>query len=99
MSDLDALKYLLSAYFHQDWQSEHPTAGEVVDAFARGEGEEQCARVRADIAALLAEGLDDATLGQRLRKLGSAYDPTRDGQSWQAWLEGIARRLGPTAAL
>ena len=99
MPELDALKYLLSAYFHQDWHSEHATAGEVVDAFARSEGEDQCARVRIDITALQAEGMDDVELGQRLRKLGSAYDPTRDGVSWHDWLQDITRRLSPTSAL
>lgn len=95
MSDLDALKYFLSAYFHQDWRGEHPTPSEVVDAFARNENEEQRLQVCADIAALKAEGLNDVALGQHLRKLGSAYDPTRDGIAWSDWLDDVGQRIRP----
>ncbi len=94
MSDYPALEYLLSAYFHQDWQAEHDSADAVVAAFLDGEDDEQADGVRADLARLAGRGLDEDALGRELRALGCEYDPTAGGGSWQAWLAALRAGFG-----
>lgn len=94
MSDYPALEYLLSAYFHQDWQAEHDAPSAVVAAFLEGEDEEQAAGVRADLAKLDARALDEDALGRELRALGCEYDPVADGGSWQGWLAALRAAFG-----
>ena len=86
MSDTPALENFLSAYFHQDWSMEHDTATGVVEAYLGSEADAEIVAVRDDLARLAGEGLDEGALGARMQSLGSEYDPTRDGGSWQAWL-------------
>lgn len=86
MSDTPALENFLSAYFHQDWSMEHDTADGVVDAYLGSEADAEIVAVRDDLQSLAAEGLDEAALGARMQRLGSEYDPTRDGGTWQGWL-------------
>ena len=89
MSDTPALENFLSAYFHQDWSMEHDTADGVVEAYLGSEADAEIVAVRDDLARLSSEQLDEAALGARLRRLGSEYDPTRDGGSWQGWLDRL----------
>lgn len=89
MSDTPALENFLSAYFHQDWAMEHDTAAGVVDAYLGSEADAEIVAVRDDLARVAAEGLDEAALGARLQSLGSEYDPTREGGSWQGWLAAL----------
>lgn len=99
MSNYPTLENFFAAYFHQDWAMEQATPDAVVDGYRAGETPEQVARARADAGTLLAEGLDDAALGARIRAMGCEYDPTRDGMAWGDWLHGVARRLeGPGPA-
>lgn len=89
MSHTPALENFLSAWFHQDWMMEHDTAAGVVEAYLGSEADAEIVAVRDDLARIAAEGLDEAALGERLRGLGSEYDPTRDGASWQDWLAAL----------
>ena len=89
MSDTPALENFLSAYFHQDWSMEHDTADGVLEAYLGSEADAEIVAVRDDLARLAGEQLDEAALGARLRGLGSEYDPTRDGVSWQGWLDRL----------
>ena len=89
MSETPALENFLSAYFHQDWSMEHDTADGVVEAYLGSEADAEIVAVRDDLARLSSEQLDEAALGARLRRLGSEYDPTRDGGSWQGWLDRL----------
>ncbi|MEN1971931.1 contact-dependent growth inhibition system immunity protein [Luteimonas sp. MJ204] len=89
MSDTPALENFLSAYFHQDWAMEHDTAAGVVDAYLGSEADAEIVAVRDDLSRLSAEGLDEAALGARMQALGSEYDPSRDGGSWQGWLASL----------
>lgn len=89
MSDTPALENFLSAWFHQDWSMEHDTADGVVEAYLGSEADAEIVAVRDDLARLAGEQLDEAALGARLRGLGSEYDPTRDGASWQGWLDRL----------
>jgi len=93
MSDYPALENFLAAYFHQDWALEQPTPEAVVDWFRDSEAPEQVAATRDDFARLLAGDPDDDALGDTARRLGSEYDPTRDGGTWRGWLEGVQARL------
>lgn len=93
MSDFPALENFLSAYFHQDWRVEHDAPDAVVSAFLDGEDAEQVAEVRAELARLSAQDLDETALAGRLRALGSEYDPTLDGQTWRDWLGTLRERF------
>ena len=93
MSDFPALENFLSAYFHQDWRVEHDAPDAVVSAFLDGEDAEQVAAVRGELARLSAQELDEEALGNRLRALGSEYDPTLDGGSWRDWLARLRGRF------
>ena len=93
MSDYPALENFLAAYFHQDWAMEHATPDAVVAYYRDSESTEQVAATREELARLLAQGLDDEALGTTLRKLGSEYDPTRDGVSRRDWLTGMQASL------
>jgi len=93
MSDYPALENFLAAYFHQDWALEQPTPEAVVDHFRDSESPEQVAATRDDLARLLARDLDDEALGAAARRLGSEYDPTRDGGTWRGWLEAMRMQL------
>jgi len=93
MSDYPALENFLSAYFHQDWQSEHDTADAVVAYFVDSEDDEQLAEVRADLARLAAQDLDEIALANRLRALGSEYDPALDGRTWRDWFASLRERF------
>lgn len=89
MSSTPALENFLAAYFHQDWMMEHDTAAGVVEAYLGSEADAEIVAVRDDLATLAGEGLDEAALGARMQSLGSEYDPTRDGGSWQGWLSAL----------
>ena len=93
MSDYPALENFLAAYFHQDWALEQSTPEAVVDYFRDSESPEQVAATREDLARLLARDLDDDALGATARRLGSEYDPTRDGGTWRGWLQDVQARL------
>lgn len=94
MNDYPALENFLAAYFHQDWQVEHDDAGAVVAYYLASEDDAAIADVRGELARLSAQGLDEAALGERLTALGSEYDPTRDGGTWQGWLRTLVARFG-----
>lgn len=93
MSEYPGLQNFLSAYFHQDWAMEHDTPGAVAEYYRDSEKPELVASTRRELELLLAGGHDEPALGARVQALGSEYDPTRDGQTWRAWLEGLASRL------
>lgn len=93
MSDFPALENFLSAYFHQDWRAEHDAPDAVVSYFLDSEDDEQVAEVRAELARLWAQELDEAALAGKLRALGSEYDPTLDGRSWHDWLATLRERF------
>lgn len=93
MNDYPALQNFLSAYFHQDWAMEHDTPQAVVDGYRSGEAPDQLKATREDLARLLVVEPDDAALGEEARRLGSEYDPTRDGSTWRGWLESVQAAL------
>jgi CdiI immunity protein len=86
---MDNLKYLLSAYFHQDWNHAHDSWQAVVDEFVT----DDLSTVKAvpdEIDRALTETVDDAELELLLRSLGCDYDPDEGDR---AWLEAVADRI------
>jgi contact-dependent growth inhibition (CDI) system CdiI-like immunity protein len=94
MSDFPALENFLSAYFHQDWRVEHDTPDALALSFIDGEDDTQVGEVRNELARLASMDLEEAALGDRLRGLGTEYDPTREGGSWRGWLAALRERFG-----
>lgn len=93
MQEFPALSNFLGAYFHQDWAVEHGSPEAVVAYFLDHESDAEIAKVRGELERLAAQSLPEADLAQRLRVLGSEYDPTRDGGSYRAWLQSLVSRL------
>ncbi len=94
MPDYNALEYFFSAYFHQDWQSEHPDSEAVVDTFRRGESEQQVRDVRDELRRLLDTDLDEDELKALLHgRLQSAWAPTPGGPGYRSWLQGLLARF------
>ncbi len=94
MPDYAALEYFFSAYFHQDWQSEHADSSAVVDTFRRGESDQQVAEVRAELHRLLDSGLDGDELKTLLHdRLQSAWAPSPGGPGYRQWLRELLARF------
>lgn len=92
MTDSPTLSNLLAAYFHQDWAMEFGSVEAVADYYRGSESPEQVEAARAELAALLDEGLDDAALGARLQALGCEYHPG-DAGGWRGFAETLLSRL------
>ena len=97
IGDDEPLRYLVAAYFHQDWNIETPTLRGVLELFAREEPEELVRGARDEAVALLAGDLDDEAIEQILDDFGLAVDPPAHGLSYGRWLALVADVL--TAAL
>lgn len=94
MSQYPALEYLFSAYFHQDWASEHADSGAVMTTFCRNETAEQVADVRHELQKLLAESHDEDELKALLHgPLQSAWAPGQDGPGYRQWLQQLHQQL------
>lgn len=93
MQEFPALENFLSAYFHQDWATEHGSPEAVVAYFLDHEGGAEIAKVRGELERLAAQSLPEAELAQHFRALGSEYDPTRDGSSYRDWLHALLSRF------
>lgn len=91
MAAYPTLENLLAAYFHQDWRMEHDSVEAVVDYYRGSESPEMVAALRTELAALQAEGLDDAALGAKLQGMGCEYVP--DGDDWTGFAATVASRL------
>ena len=86
---MENLNYLMSAYFHEDWDHTHETWEAVVDAFM-SDNPSIVEAVPDEIDELLSATLDDAALERQLVALGCAYDsPLGD----RAWLAQVARTV------
>lgn len=94
MPDYSTLEYFFSAYFHQDWQSEHADSDAVVDTFRRSESEQQVRQVRAQLQQLLDAGLGEDELKALLQdQLQSAWAPSSDCPGYRQWLQGLLQRF------
>ena len=84
---MDNLSYLLSSYFHQDWDHYGPTWQHAVDAFLEDDPT-TVAAVPDEIDDLLASSNED--LEQSLERLGNYYYPPEGDR---AWLEAVRDRI------
>ena len=98
---LDTLAGFLSGYFHQDWDLEADDPAELVERFASTEDLDTVTRAIGEATVLLAAGLDDGALAQRLLQLGCYYRPAGSIGAWfgsavDAMAATAATRLAPT---
>lgn len=85
---MDDLRFVLSAYFHQDWNHTYDSWQAVVDDYLAVSGE-SARGIPSEIDRLL-ETPDDAALGNILLSFGCAYDPPEGDR---AWLAAVAERI------
>ena len=93
LGPLEALRHLLTAYFHKDWHRDDSSFEAVVARFVRGEGPARTAELVDDLDELLAMELGE----ERLRiivlgRLDSSYDPRPDlpgGSTMSQWLRAV----------
>lgn len=90
---MDDLRFVLSAYFHQDWNHTYDSWQAVVDDYLAVSGE-SAQEIPSEIDRLL-ETPDDAELGDILLSLGCAYDPPEGDR---AWLTAVAERIRARSA-
>ena len=86
---MDNLKYMLSAYFHQDWNHTHDSWQAVIDEFVTDD-RTTVAEVPGEIEKVLAEVTDDGQLGQLILSLGCDYSPDEGDR---AWLTAVRDRI------
>ena len=92
VSKPENLKYLLAAYFHQDWNHTHSTWEEVVDEYVNLDPS-SVQGVTSEIDVLLSSPLDDTELDQELMRMGCAFDPPGGDRAWLRALRDRIRRL------
>lgn len=83
------LTYLLSAYFHEDWNAGHSSWQAVIDDFATDDPS-TVAAVPDEIDVLLSSEPSDQGLGAALLEMGCAYAPPEGDR---AWLRAVRDRL------
>lgn len=86
---MDDLNYVLSAYFHQDWNHTYDSWEAVVDDYVSASGDSAGA-VPVEIDRLLRETPDDKELATTLIAMGCAYDPPEGDR---AWLAAVGQRI------
>lgn len=97
--DYPALAQLLAGYYHQDWQQDHASPAAALQAFKRDASAETVTAAASEIDRLLGVGFDDADLAQLLAEgLDCNYMPANDGLTNTAWLGTVRDGLRSVAA-
>lgn len=94
---MDAVKYLMGAYFHQDWDSDGGTVSDTVSSFL-GERAELVVRCADQIDELLSMPLPEGALEARLDAWGSDYHAGDTDDDYRAWLDAIRRQIRASLA-
>lgn len=91
---LTQLRHLAQAYFHQDYDIEFSDAAGAVAAFASAEERGAICELLSEIDALL-QVTSSETLHADLwiKKVGAAYDPHEDGETYREWFRHIQRSV------
>ncbi len=98
-ADYPALAQLLAGYYHQDWQQDHSSPAAALQAFKRDASAETVTAAASEIDRLLGVGFDDADLAQLLAEgLDCNYMPANDGLTNTAWLGTVRDGLRSVAA-
>jgi CdiI immunity protein len=84
------LGYLVSCYFHEDYDCEASSPLEVVESFAIKEIPEYSRLLLGDLELLCSQGISEGEARDLwIDKLDAYYDPDRDGISYLQWLSDI----------
>ena len=92
MTDVEAVEYLMAAYFHQDWVLDGGDTSDTVSAFLR-ERRDLVARCADQIDELLATELPEGALQAKLADWGSDYYAGDTDDDYRAWLEDIRKQI------
>ena len=89
---MDALAYLMSAYFHQDWDADGGTVDDTVDQFA-----DEPAHLRSacagQIGELVRRDLPEGALREQLVAWGCDYRAGATDDDFRRWLLGIRDQI------
>jgi len=89
---MDAVEYLMGAYFHQDWVLDGGQSADTVDSFLR-ERRERVAQTADEIDVLIQEQLPEGELERRLDEWGCAYRAGDTDDDYRRWLAEIRDQL------
>lgn len=99
---MEALKYLMGAYFHQDWDMDGGKVSDTVSSFL-DERRDLVSSCADQIDALLAQDLAEGELAAKLDAWGSDYYAGDTDADYRDWLDEIRRQirtfLGTTATV
>ena len=80
---------LFSAYFHQDWAMDDPTADDVVRRYIRHADPQEVQRVADEIIAFLRIEMTEDERQAILDSLYCEYYPPGDGLTYASWLQRV----------
>ncbi|RYC10470.1 contact-dependent growth inhibition system immunity protein [Nocardioides zhouii] len=89
---MEAVKYLMGAYFHQDWDIDGGLVSDTVSAFLRERRELVMATVD-QIGALLEVDLPEGGLDAQLEEWGCQYYAGETDDAYRAWLKDIRDQM------
>lgn len=89
---MESLKYLMSAYFHQDWDLDGGEVSDTVSAFLN-ERRDLVSSCADEIDALLAQDLAEGEIKALLDEWGSDYHAGDTDADHRQWLEDIRRQI------
>jgi hypothetical protein len=88
----DRLRYLMSGYFHQDWDVvSGPDWSDVIDDVIATESEDVRREIAAELSGLLDSGASDEQLAGHIEQAGGSYMVT--ASEARGWLIQVRRRL------
>jgi hypothetical protein len=89
---MEALKYLMGAYFHQDWDMDGGKVSDTVSSFL-GERRDLVSSCADEIDALLAQDLAEGELEARLEAWGCDYYAGDTDADYRGWLKEIRGQI------
>ena len=89
---MEALKYLMGAYFHQDWDMDGGTVSDAVSSFLT-ERRELVLSCADEIDGLLAQDFGQGELEALLDDWGSDYYAGDSQEDYRRWLDDIRRQI------
>ena len=89
---MEAVKYLMGAYFHQDWVMDGGRSRDTVASFL-SERRDLITATADQIDALLMEELPEGTLATRLDEWGCDYYAGETDEDYRAWLREIRGQI------
>jgi hypothetical protein len=89
---MEALTYLMGAYFHQDWDVDGGTVSDTVSTFL-DERRDLVSSCADQIDALLAQDLAEGELEAQLAEWGNDYHAGDTDAAYRFWLTEIRRQI------